>query len=240
MKLILLLFFFSINAHAFEWSEASLGVGIYRYDNIRPNNQKAFLKKDPVYEPIPIFQFRLGPFFINKDGAGVALLYFEKVKLLAFALHEGEPYRTTGMEERKKSFHLGTGVKVFDFEALYYQDIQSRSRGKILKLIYAPVFNFKNYSFSPRLYTQFWSQKYVDYYFGVRDNEIDRTIGRIQYVGKKATNYGFMFRNIWKSGDLKYVLTAGYKFFDSSVYHSPTVVKKNEQRILAGIMYQIY
>jgi hypothetical protein len=234
------LFLAPFKLFSFEWTEVNLGLGVYQYDNIRLNNQKEFLKKDPIYEPIPTFQIRVGPFFVNKDGAGIALLYFDKLKLLGFALYEGEPYKTDGMEERKKSFHLGGGIRLFDLEAMYYQDVQSRSRGKVLKVTYAPVFGSKDYTFSPRIYAQLWDQKYVDYFFGVKRNEVDESIGRNYYSGKRASNYGFMLRNVWNIKKIKYVLSAGYKFYGARVFNSPTVIKKRELRILLGFMYKFY
>lgn len=239
-QIILFILLVPLKTFGFEWTEVNLGLGVYRYDNIRPNNQKRFLKRDPVYEPIPTFQIRVGPFFVNKDGGGVVLSYFKNLKIIGLALYEGEPYRTYGMEERKRSFHLGGGIRLFDFEALYYQDVQSRSRGKVLKIFYAPIFGSKSYSFSPRLYAQFWDQKYVDYFFGVRTDEVDESIGRNYYEGRRSTNYGFMLRNVWTLDRMKYVLSAGYKFYDPRIYNSPTVVKKQEQRVLLGFMYKFY
>lgn len=238
LNFIFLFYFFTSPAFSFEWSEAHLGIGVYSYDNIRLNNQKTFLKTKRIYEPIPTFQFRLGPLFINKDGAGIALAYFKYVKLIALALYEGEPYRTDGMEERKKSFHIGGGFRIFDLEILYYQDIQSRSNGKVLKVFYAPSFEKKNYIFSPRVYAQFWDSKYVDYFFGVKSNEV--TSARSQYRGKRTTNYGFMLQNVWNNGNMKYILSGGYKFYGPPVYNSPTVTRKNEQRIVLGIMYKFF
>ncbi|MFT6070319.1 MAG: outer membrane scaffolding protein for murein synthesis (MipA/OmpV family) [Bacteriovoracaceae bacterium] len=241
MRLVyFLLVILSFHANAFEWTEVSLGLGVYRYDNIRVDNRKKFLKKDPIYEPVPIVQLRVGPFVINKDGAGFALLYFKKIKLVGVAIYEGEAYETLGMEERKKSFYLGGGFQFYDLEGLYYQDVQSRSRGKVYKLSYAPKLTFNQYTFSPRIYAQLWNQNYVDYFFGVRSNEVNQAIGRFQFTGKKSINYGFMLRNIWTVENLKYVLSAGYKFYDKSVYNSPTVSKDIEQRIFLGIMYKLY
>lgn len=237
---IVITFICPSTSFAFEWTEVNFGLGIFRYDNIRPNNQKTFLKNDPIYEPIPTFQIRVGPFFVNKDGGGVALLYFKELKLLGLVLYEGEPYRTHGMEERKKSFHLGGGIRLFDIEALYYQDVQSRSRGKVFKIYYAPEFKFNNYTFSPRPYAQFWDRKYVDYFFGVRDSEVDLAIGRSAYSGERTTNYGFMLRQVWDVQRIKYILSTGYKFYGSRVFNSPTAVKKEEQRILLGIMYKFF
>lgn len=232
-------------AHAFEWTEVNFGLGVYQYDNIRPDNKFNFLdmdymQKDPIYEPIPTFRIRVGPFFVNKDGAGVVLLYFKELKLLGLALYEGERYKAEGMAERKRSFHFGAGLRLFNLEALFYQDVQHRSEGKVLKIFYAPIFEFNNYSFTPRAYFQYWDKRYVDYFFGVEPEEVDLDIGRTQYTGKRTINYGFMLQNIWTAGRMQYVLSAGYKFYGPRVSNSPTVDRNKERRIILGFMYKFY
>jgi len=223
-----------------KWIDISLGVGVYHYDNLRPDNQKTFLDKDPVIEPIPTANIRVGPLFLNRDGGGLALLFFKHLKLLGLVLYEGKPYRADGMEERKKSFQLGGGLRIYNLEALYYQDVQGRSHGRVLKFTFAPEYKISGYTFSPRPYVQFYCTKYVDYYFGVREDEVDLTKGRYAYHGARAINYGIMLRNSWDVGRMKYVLTAGMKWYGSRVYNSPTVVRKNESRILLGFMYKFY
>ncbi len=232
---------FPVTASCFEWVDINFGLGVFTYDNIRPNNQKRFLKNDPVIEPLLTYQIRVGPIVLNKDGGGVALLYFKNFKLMGLIVYEGKPYKTDGMEERKRSFFVGGGTRIYFFEGIYYQDVQSRSYGKMLRLSIAPEYEFgKNFTLSTRLYAQFYNQKYVDYYFGVRANEQDLTIGREAYVGKRATNYGLLLQNIWEVGRTKYVLATEYKKYDPRVYNSPTVSRQDEKRLILGFLYKFY
>lgn len=231
----------SYPTQAFEWVDINFGLGLYSYDNIRPNNKRIFLKNDPVVEPLLTFQIRVGPIIINKDGGGVALLYFKNVKLMGLAVYEGKRYKTDGMEERKPSFFVGGGARFYFLEGIYYQDVQSRSYGKMLRISLAPEFEIgKNFTLTTRLYTQFYNQKYVDYYFGVRPEEVDPTIGRFAYVGKRATNYGILFQNVWEVDKTKYVIATEYKRYGASVYESPTVIRKDEKRLILGFLYKFY
>lgn len=223
------------------WSELQLGFGIYRYSNIRVNNQKIFLKNDPVYEPIPTLLFRFGPIVISKDGGGIVLLYFHLLKLVGLILFEGEPYKTDGMVQRRRSFHVGGGGRFWDFEFMYYQDIQNYANGKVANLYYAPEFYFgKVYNFSPRFFIQYWDKNYVDYYFGVEPSEVNLRINRYEYTGKQAYNYGVMFQNVWEFTNIKYFISVGIKLYGSSVYESPTVKLRQEQRTVAGFTYKFY
>src|SRR5690606_26734914 len=63
--------------------EASVGLGFNLHSNIYKSNDKRYWRTDPAFEPVPLFFIRLGPFFLNRDGAGALILPYEKATLLA-------------------------------------------------------------------------------------------------------------------------------------------------------------
>ena len=90
---------------------------------------------------------------------------------------------------------------------------------------------------SPRPYLQLWDQKYTNYYFGVKANEIDPTRNRFEYNPNAATNYGFLIRSVYTEGPWEYFLSFGKKYYGKEVENSPTVKMRNEGRIVIGFAY---
>ena len=165
-----------------KWVELSLGAGLSIAENNRPGNTAKYFTGTYSTEPRPFVMFRLGPIAFSSEGAGMAVVFFENFKLIGTVFYEGEPYEAEGMVERKRSIFVGGVMQVYSLLLMGFQDIESRSNGKIFKLISRPEFKLtKNWVFSPRFFFQYWDDHYVDYYFGVADSEQNLTIGRNAY-----------------------------------------------------------
>lgn len=207
--------------------------------NIRLNNEKTFMRNNPVIEPVPGFMFRYGPLFLNRDGAGSLAFNKDKLTVLVVASIKGEDYEAKGMRERKDGVFLGATLKYNLVEFSYANDF-FKDRGYNLKLNIAPTFHqLTKWKFSPQAYVQYWDNQYMDYYFGVNQQESLAT-GLRTYKGKHTLNYGTTFEvNHFIE---KWVLLGviGAKFYGDEVYTSPTVVKKSEMRLILGVLYKIF
>jgi hypothetical protein len=218
--------------------ELSLGPTFNIHSNIRKSNLNRFEKSDPIIEPIPAFLFRYGTIFLNKDGLGSLLFHKNTFNLLGFGILEGEPYSTTGLHERKKGFFLGGIAKYHMAELIFYKDF-FKNKGASMKLNLAPEYFPKlDWKIIPQMYVQYWDRDYVDYYFGVRPDEV--TSERKAFIGKFTFNYGTMIEAMHFVDKWTFVLDVGIKFYGTEVYTSPTVVRSNELRFITGILYKFF
>ena len=239
--IFLIIYLLCNTSNAFEWVESHIGGGMVMQENIRRNNKKWWFKDDPRYQPIPLFLLRFGPWFVDRNGAGMGVIYTDNIRLLGVITYRGEPYKTRGIAERKRSFYAGGIFKFYAFEFKYYQDLEGISKGNILKAYYAPRFGQEKegYYFTPRLYAEHWNNKYTNYYFGVPNHEATAA-GMRNYEAKRAINWGYELRNVWQYGTFRYFASAGMKYYDKTVRNSPTVVKGNEYLFFVGLLWKVY
>lgn len=218
--------------------EFNIGPAVNIHSNIRLNNLDKYQKNNPVVEPIPAFFFRYGPFFINKNGMGSLLYSNGAFAILGMGLLEGEPYRAQGLYAREKGVFLGAIMKYDYTELTYYNDFLE-NKGFNLKLNIAPEFFYRlSWKFSPQLFIQYWNRAYVEYYFGVKPEEVGPSWKF--YKGSPTINYGTMFEINHFVKKWTFAISTGVKFYGKEVYHSPTVTRQNEARFIATVMYKVF
>jgi hypothetical protein len=223
----------------FALTEFKLGLALNTHSNIRPHDQRKYASHHPTLEPLPLFLFRFGPFFINKDGAGFLIFPSEYFVLLATFLREGEPYQREGIGKRRESFYGGPLIKVKWLEFLYYQDLQDIHQGRVVKISLVPELEMnQTWTFTPKLSMQYWNDQYVQYFFGVNTQEA-ATAGRA-FQGRGALNYEVMIQNTFRRGKWSFLFFTGMKFYGSAVYHSPIMARKREGRFITGLVYQLF
>ncbi|MEA9355645.1 MipA/OmpV family protein [Bacteriovorax sp. PP10] len=218
--------------------ELNIGPAVNIHTNIRLNNLDKYQKNNPVVEPIPAFFFRYGPFFINKNGLGSLLYNSGNFSILGMGLLEGEPYRAQGLYDREQGVFIGSIIKYNYVEFTYYNDFL-KNKGYSLKLNLAPEFFYRlSWKFAPQLFIQYWNRAYVEYYFGVKPEEVSPTWKF--YKGSPTINYGTMFEINHFVKKWTFALSTGVKFYGKEVYHSPTVTRQNEVRFIATVMYKVF
>lgn len=219
--------------------EFNIGPAINIHSNIRVKDRNKYNKNNPVIEPIPAFFFRYGPFFLNKNGLGSLVFNKGDLSVIAMGLLEGEPYRPPNINEREKGVFLGSILKYNFLEFTFYRDF-FENKGQNLKLNLAPEYLFRmNWKFSPQLFFQFWDNKYMNYYFGVTNDEASRALIPA-YQPKNTFNSGFMFELTHYAGKWTFLVSTGAKLYGKEVYKSPTVNKEVEGRFIFSILYKVF
>tara|TARA_R110000868_G_scaffold61524_5_gene187005 strand:- start:6084 stop:7286 length:1203 start_codon:yes stop_codon:yes gene_type:complete len=219
--------------------EAHVGLGVNIHSNIYKENDKRYWRTDPAIEPVPLALVRIGPFFLNKDGAGVLLLPFEKATLLATFHIDGEPFRADGYRERKKSIYSGFIFKVKDFYTQYFKDIGNVSGGWVANFAWNPEWHLSNqYSISPRIMIQRWDGDYTDYYFGTDVHESPRF--GTTYQADPVWNGLYTVTQSYRWGRLKGLLITELKIYGDSVKNSPLTKQRSEFRLITGFLYNLF
>lgn len=215
------------------------GLGVEVHSNYRLRDQRSFHKSDPAVGPVGIFSFRYGPLFINKTGAGTLLFSYEDLSLLALGVLEGENYTGGNLKKRREGVFLGNILSWKFIDFTWYNDFFD-TKGLQYKLIFAPKFYYKSdWRFKPQVFAQYWSAKYVDYYYGVTPEE-SAASGLATYKGKSTMNYGSAVEIMHYIGRWTVVGEAQAKFFGNKVYNSPTTTKGEELRFTTGLLYKFF
>lgn len=144
-----------------------------------------------------------------------------------------------GMEKRKGGIWLGgaaiwqSGLTRVSTEALA---ATGDAKGKRLKIEISRGFTSGNLTLTPRVAANWYDDKYVDYYYGVRDREV--RIGRAAYKGESATNAELGVR-------LSYAIERRHNVFvdvsasalGSSIKDSTIVDRSSDSSLRLGYLY---
>lgn len=146
-----------------------------------------------------------------------------------------------GMEERKASLWAGAAViwktDFANFTGEVLADTMGKSKGKRARLQVDRRFAAGRFGFTPRLAAEWIDDKYVDYYYGVRQSEA--TAARTFYEGKSTTNIlaGVRVDYTPAKHHTLYLDLAASRF-GSTVKDSPLVDKPNQTSIGLSYVYR--
>lgn len=145
-----------------------------------------------------------------------------------------------GMEERKGAFDVGfefgyeTGLGDFSFSLL--TDATSEHEGYELSASYSKPYRMENGVIAPYISVSNLSEDLVDYYYGVRQNEVSST--RAFYQGDSATNVEIGVNSQWMySGKHMIVANASYTQFGSAIKDSPLIDESGSFQVILGYVY---
>lgn len=150
------------------------------------------------------------------------------------------PY-LAGMDERKASAWAGVAVlwktEIVNVSAEFLADALSESKGTRARLQVDRRFAAGKWGFTPRLAAEWVDDKYVNYYFGVRQSEVTGT--RAFYEGKATTNiHGGVRVDYTPARHHTLFLDLNATRFGSTVKDSPLVDKPNQTSIGLGYVYR--
>ncbi|UYO93156.1 MipA/OmpV family protein [Pollutimonas sp. M17] len=146
-----------------------------------------------------------------------------------------------GMEDRKASLWAGAAVTwktdFANFTGEVLADTMGKSKGIRARLQVDRRFAVGKFGFIPRLAAEWTDDKYVDYYYGVRQSEVTAT--RAFYQGKSTTHIlaGLRVDYMPTKHHTVYLDLAASRY-GSTVKDSPLVDKPNQTSIGLGYMYR--
>lgn len=200
-----------------------LGIGV---------NQEIYKGYDYRFIPLPIIGYRaenfriLGP-FVSYDALQISDVEITLQAAPRFQGFDGsDSYIFENMDERKFSMDAGAGLTYerknwkIGFSGMF--DVLGRSKGYELKVNISKVFNTGPIFYEPRISVSYLDAKHVDYYYGVKANEVNSYTN--EYVGESAINSTVSFSvstPILLDGFT--MLVFDYTLFDSSITDSPLV-----------------
>jgi outer membrane protein len=195
-------------------------------------NKEIYKGFDRRVIPLPIIGYRgddlsiYGP-FLNYDVLQVADIELQVIASPRFqGFDDSDSDIFIGMEKREFSMDAGLGAKYernnwkIGFSALH--DILNRSGGYELQAKLSKVFKSGPVFYEPNLSVNYLDKDHVDYYYGVRANEVSNT--RSFYQGEAAVNTAIGFSvstPIFLGGFTQ--LAIDYNLYDNAITDSPLV-----------------
>lgn len=147
---------------------------------------------------------------------------------------------TKGMDKRKHALEAALGIDHLTdygvFSVKWAYDISSVHKGSELFVAYSVPFETKTWEITPVVFARGLSEKYVDYYYGIRKHEV--TSNRAAYVGQSALNYGASLDigyNINKDWRLGFEVTT--EVLADEIKKSPLIDTSTNTYFGASILY---
>lgn len=148
----------------------------------------------------------------------------------------------SGMAERKGGLWAGGKATwhndLADVSAEVLADASGNSKGQRATLGLEKTFRLgQKVMLAPRVSASWMSKKYVDYYYGVRDNEV--RADRPSYVGESAVNVEFGARATYLfNASHSVFLDVGVTSLAKEIKASPLVDRSTENRVSVGYLYR--
>jgi MipA family protein len=143
-----------------------------------------------------------------------------------------------GMENRNGAFWYGPALAWNTaFGTLSGDFLAGGNKGETASLDFSKSFDYGSFSFAPHVGAEWLSNKYVDYYYGVRQSEV--RAGRPAYTGKSTYDMSIGTRVDYKfTRHQRVILDVGVSHLGSGITNSPLVGKRYIPQARIGYLYQ--
>lgn len=234
-----------------ESSSWSWGLGIGAM-----SKQKAYAGYDRENKVVPIPMVRFENQYVRVSGPGVEVklptVRINEAHKLKFAIvgrydfssgyEADDSPRLAGMSERKGSFWAGAKVAwendLANVTAEWAGDASGHSKGQLLSLGIDRTWRFGNHvMLTPRLSATWQDSKYVDYYYGVRNEEA--RVGRAVYHGDGGMSARLGVRGVYRfDRHHSVLLDVGVTSLASEIKNSPLVDRSTENSVFFSYGYR--
>ena len=227
-------------------SSWGLGIGV-------ASEKKAYKDFDRDNKVVPLLQYENRYVRIMGPGIEVKLpgLRISDTQALHFGLvgeFDASGYKPkdspvfTGMRERKSGFWVGARVEwetsAVNLVAEWKGDASGDSKGQMASLGLERNWHIgERWMLTPRLVAKWRDDKYVDYYYGVRSDEV--RAGRPAYRGTSGSSAELGLRTMYLFDRHNAVfLDVGVSSLPASVKDSPLVDRSSEYSVCMGYSHR--
>ncbi|SFV67249.1 MltA-interacting MipA family protein [hydrothermal vent metagenome] len=248
MKYILLLALLTLSLYGEETQEkkkVTLGFGPYM-------QTQPYKGVDPLLVPSPVIFFDNGLFYVRWSRAGMYFLG-DKGEEFSWGLSLTAQPRTygykaedskylEGMDERETTFEGGLAFSASYndtyIETMLLTDMLVRYESWLFKTEIGDEFKLGKFTFYPSIIVVYESDEFVNYYYGVREHEVDTTIGRTQFTPGAGWQLGAQtYINYPFTDKLAGLINLRVDRLPSSALNSPLI---DSDYIYSGLVSLIY
>ena len=229
-------------------SESTWGLGV-----VGMSSQKAYkgISRDNLALPLVYFENHWVRVFgprVEFKLPSLDITASQKIDFRLLARYDESGYKPddaailSGMDERKGGLWAGGKViwrnDLADISAEVLADASGHSKGQRATLGLEKTFRLgQKVMLVPRVSASWMSKKYVDYYYGVRDNEI--RADRPSYIGESAVNVEVGARASYLfNASHSVFIDVGVTSLAKEIKASPLVDRSTENRVSMGYLYR--
>ena len=241
--LILSLFFFTLNASN---TKQKVTIGLGSYIQTQP-----YKNVSPIFVPSPVIFFdnsllyirwsRFGMYFLGKKEKEYAWGFSITAQPRTYGYKANDSKTLKGMDERKTSFEAGLAFSASyhkkHIETMLLTDMLGRYDTWIFKTEIGDEYHLNKLSFYPSLIVIYQSQKFLNYYYGVKKSEKINGIRPI-YTPSDGLLFGAQtYINYPLTKKLSTLINIKADLIPQTAYNSPIV---NKKFIYSGLLSLIY
>lgn len=218
----LLILFFSLNLQA----KFVTGVGYIQPADYRVDNDVSPLPLG--WNVVPMIGYFGERLRIVGPKISYVLIKNPFFNFFTFAEVLGDRYKSQGIGLRDSAINMGVGVRIVFITIKYGHDITNRYKGHSYEISGGWRFFLSNDFFlTPSYKMKFYSDRYVNKYFGVSNDEAKNS-PYSSYIGDDSVNHIWGIGGTYKLDELQsFALNLNWTFLDVNIYSSPTVSKKS-------------
>ncbi len=210
-------------------------------------DQKPYRAYDDKARVLPLLVFVndyvsvLGPVVDVKLPSAGPVSFRLRARYAGDGYEAGDSPYLAGMEDRDAGLWLGGAATwrndLATLSAELLGDVSGNSKGSRFRLQADRRFDAGGVGFTPRVSAQWLNDKYVDYYYGVRANEV--RVGRPGYEGKATTNIEVGARVDFSVAPRQDVfLDVSATRLGSAIKDSPLVDRSSSAALRLGYLYR--
>jgi outer membrane protein len=207
---------------------------------------KPYAGVDAKVYPVPLVAYEGKRFYMRGVQGGYRLFSNKGLSIGPIVqprfdgFGEDDSPALAGMQDRNWSVDGGVGVEAITGIGLFglslVTDLLGRHRGQEVEFGYTIMFPVLGFDFIPTAGVRWKSDNLVDYYYGVRANEVRP--GRPLYEGEAATDPFLRLAVRRKLTEHWSLLGAvQYEWLADKITDSPIVDKDHEMSFLASVLY---
>lgn len=227
----------STNAHA----DGQWGVGVaaiwqdqgYKNINSTTNVVPAlFYRSEDIMWMGPQFSYRFA------ELEGIEFRAHAQFRFDGFDADEDPLF--DGMEDRDGALDIGLGMRyqtqVGTLGMTLLHDVTSTHEGHEISAEYSYPIRYQAHMFTPFVSAAYLSNDLVDYYFGVRSNEVRDNRGF--YQGDSTVNVRVGVNSLWEVAERQQVIAnLSYTAYGTEIKNSPLVDGAGNVALLVGYVY---
>ncbi|MCT4714556.1 MipA/OmpV family protein [Enterobacteriaceae bacterium H18W14] len=226
---------------------AEWGVGVGAASTQKPYKD---MSRDTTPVPLLYFENDYLHFFGTEGEIKLPALRFGETQRVNFGLigrYEGSGYDADdasvldGMTKRKSGFWGGAKAEWqsswVNISADWTHDLSGNSKGQRVNIGAKRTWLLGDFALTPRVVATWHDKKYVDYYYGVRADEVRDW--RQAWQGSSSFSAEFGLRSVYQfSSHHSLMLDLEATRLSSEVKDSPLVDRSTEDRIFLGYLYR--
>jgi outer membrane protein len=199
--------------------------------------------------PVPIIMYEGDHFFVRGGSLGWNFLDSKGMEFAVVGEYLADGYDSSdsnylrGMDDRDPSFGVGAqfiwNPAALGFKLSAVTDVTGNSDGSQVGGSVFYKYRMGNWMFKPSAGFVWQSGDYNDYYYGVKNSEVNNSIGRTAYSADSDFNYRLGAMVIYQEKTSPWLFAGGlrYEFLGSEIKDSPIVDNSNEPSAFLGVAY---